>query len=171
MNSNTRKSIELLDMSTIQYFRNFQPNRLQLSNNTDKIRRPYIDVGDFLPQEDKFEIEIVRINLSSTTGDVYSIRLYYNEENNFEIKIQDEYETKFSEYKSEYTNIPTQGELFDLLISMYGEDDPIPHILNLIEFHELKSVADITQFIQFDSNLYPNLDEIFIDFLIKKVLQ
>ncbi|MFN5422501.1 MAG: hypothetical protein ACK5AO_04475 [bacterium] len=154
-------------MKTIEYFRNYRPDKIATNeNNTNEIRRPTYDVGEFLPEIEDSEVEIARINLASTTGDVYSIRITINEDKNYEVIINDEYETSFSEYEFEYKDIPSQGEIFDVLINMYGSGDPMPHLLNIIDFNEFKTVKEITHFIQFDSNLYPNLNEIFKDYLI-----
>jgi hypothetical protein len=56
----------------------FRPKDLFGNMNTKKIRKPFYDVGEFLPSFNKGSQEIARICLSSSTGDVISIRAKKN---------------------------------------------------------------------------------------------
>ncbi len=106
-------------MLDINKLRSLRPNKLNTYiDNTNGLRRPDYDIGEYLPPLRDSEIEIVRNSLASNTGDVYSIRAKINHENIYGINVSDEYEYQFDNYKTEYLKIPSQGEIFDILIVM-----------------------------------------------------
>ncbi len=88
----------------------FRPVVIHNVSNSQETRRPYFDVGEHLPRISAGYFEIARISLAYSTGDVISIRAKINK-NSIRIKVVDEYDTNFIEYKSVYNNIPTQGEI------------------------------------------------------------
>ena len=154
-------------MDRIETLRNYRPDKLPFSEDsgTSGIRRPHFDVGEYLPASKKGEIEFVRISLASTTGDVFSLRIK-KEKKSFVVTIVDEYETKFTDYENEYDNIPTQGEVFDIITDMNNESDSQPYWLAIIEQNGFDSIEEITDFMQIDSNIYPDLNELFKDYLV-----
>ena len=89
----------------------FRPKGLFDGGNTEKVRMPIYDVGEFLPSFKKGCQEIARICLSSVTGDVISIRAKKNKKG-YEIEVVDEYETEFIGYKKRFNEIPSQGDIF-----------------------------------------------------------
>jgi len=151
----------------IETLRNYMPGNLPFveDTGTSGIRRPHFDVGEYLPISKKGEIEFVRISLASTTGDVYSLRIK-KEEKSFEVTIVDEYETEFTDYENKYVQIPTQGEVFDIIINMNYEPDSEPYWLAIIGQNGFETIDQITDFIQIDSNIYPDLNELFKDYLV-----
>jgi hypothetical protein len=152
-------------MDRIENLRNYRPENLPFGEDgTSGTRRPHFDIGEYLPLPKKGEIEFVRINLASTTGDVYSLRIK-KEKTSYVITIVDEYQTVFTDYENEYDQIPTQGEIFDVIIKMNNGFDVESYWLPIIELNELDSIEQITDFIQFDSNMYPYLNDLFIDYL------
>jgi hypothetical protein len=90
---------------------NFRPANLFSENPTDNIRRPTVDVGEFLPSFGIGIVEVARISLESVTGDVISFRVRKTPKK-FALEIIDEYGSAFVGYKRIYNEIPTQGELF-----------------------------------------------------------
>jgi hypothetical protein len=140
----------------------FRPNELFLKSDKEKSRRPHIDVGEFLSPELNGYNEIARMSLSSTTGDVIVIRAKKTK-NGFKIRVEDEYDTEYSGYKTIYKLIPTQGEVFDVIKNL-SEDD-LNCLMQYIEYNDFKTIEEITDFIYIDSKIYPNLNELFIDYL------
>lgn len=155
-------------MDNIEKYREFKPelSAFFASDLTSGTRRPYFDVGEFLPKLNEGEIEFARINLSSTTGDVFSLRIR-RDKNKFIVRVVDEYETEFIDFKSEYDSIPNQGEIINVITSMNNEEDSQPYWLAIIEQNEFETIDEITDFIQVDSNLYPHLNELFSSYLIE----
>ena len=141
----------------------FRPKELFGNMNTEKIRKPFIDVGEFLPPSNKGYQEIARISLSSSTGDVISIRAKKTK-NDYKIEVVDEYETEFIGYKRKYKEIPTQGEMFNVFRDLNTESDSNYYWIEIVEMNELKTIDEITNFIYIDSNIYPDLNELLIEF-------
>ena len=154
-------------MNNIEQMRMYRPERLPFGDDsgTDGLRRPYIDVGEFLPDSEQDEIEFARISLASSTGDVDSLRIK-REDDLYIVTIIDEYGTVFKEYQDEYLHIPSQGEVFDIISEMCCDFQP--YCLDIIERNELRTIEQIIDFIQIDSNIYPNLNELFEDYLVQK---
>lgn len=159
-------------MDRIETLRNFVPDKLPFGEGTGTsgIRRPHFDVGEYLPVSKKRETEFARISLASTTGDVFSLRIK-KEKKSFMVTIVDEYNTNFIEYESEYDQIPTQGEVFDIITDMNNEPESQPYWLAIIEENGFETIEQITDFIQLDSNIYPNLNELFVNYLIENGFQ
>jgi hypothetical protein len=155
----------------MKYFielRNYRPDNLQTHQcQTSGKRRPYIDIGEYLPSFDNDEIEFARINLASTTGDVISLRIRQKKKNYY-INIVDEYEARYIRYKRKYDAIPTQGEIIDIITRMIISGERQPYMLAIIEYNEFKTVEEINDFVDFDSSIYPNLSELYIEYLIQK---
>jgi len=152
--------IQLMENKDIRLFR---PIELFGSKNTEEIRKPFFDVGEFLPSVDKGYQEIARICLSSSTGDVISIRAK-KAKNGYDVEVVNEYETEFIEYEKKYELIPTQGEIFNVIRDMNTESDSQYYWIQIVEMNELKTINEITDFIYIDSNIYPDLNELLIHF-------
>ena len=143
--------------------KSFRPNHLFGNKNTEKIRNPFFDVGEFLPSVDSGYQEIARICLSSTTGDVISIRAKKTK-NGYRVEVLDEYETEFIEYEKKYELIPTQGEIFNVIRDMNTESRAQYYWIQIVEMNELKTLDAIADFICIDSNIYPDLNNLLIGF-------
>ncbi len=146
--------------------RNYRPANLFIENTTEEIRRPTLDIGEFLPILTNGVVEVARISLASVTGDVISIRLRKTPRK-FAVDIVDEYGSVFVGFKRFYYEIPTQGELLNSIIDLYYESDGESIIWGNINVNELTTIANIKQFFNFDSNIYPNLNELFEEYLIQ----
>ena len=147
----------------IEDLRNFKPTGFLGSSNTKGIRRPFFDVGEHLPKAQRGFQEIARISLSSSTGDVISIRAKINKKS-IRISVIDEYDTKFLDYKSSYKSIPTQGEIFDVIRDMNNEPNSQYYWVEIVEMLELKSLKEIANYMVIDSLVYPNLNDLLMDF-------
>lgn len=146
----------------IDILRNYRPTHLVDEATTLDIRRPYHDVGEHLPIDKGF-IEIARISLASSTGDVISIRAKVNKQS-VRIKVVDEYDTRFIDYKSLFDQIPTQGEIADVIRDMNNEPLSNYYWLEIVQGLELKDLKSISQYFQVHSTLYPNLNELMLEF-------
>lgn len=140
-----------------------RPKELFGNKSTENLRNPNYDIGEFLPPLNKGYQEIARICLSSTLGDVIRIMAKKNK-NNYQIKVVDEYETKFIEYKKVFNEIPTQGDIFNIIRDLNTEKNSNYYWIDIIEMNELKSINEIKDFMYIGSNIYPNLNELLIDF-------
>jgi hypothetical protein len=141
----------------------FRPKELFGKMNTEKIRKPFFDVGEFLPSEEKGYKEIARVCLYSSTGDIISIRAKKNK-NGYEVEVVDEYENEFIGYEKNYELIPRQGEIFDVIRDMNTESDSQYYWIQIVEMNELSTIDEISDFMYIDSIIYPDLNELLIEF-------
>lgn len=155
--------------------KSFRPENLFGTRNTEGIVRnqqPFY-VGA-LPKLRRGQIEIARISLSTTLGDVISIRARGTAKG-YKISVVDEYEFEYFDYKSDYSSIPTQEEIFNVIRDMNFDDDRMGNSLYgnwiMLVIDENKTIAGITDYILFDSHIYPDLNELLKDFLVKIGLQ
>lgn len=139
----------------IQDIRSYRPSELSGSAHTKGIRRPFFNVGEHLAKAQRGFQEIARISLSSSTGDVISIRAKIKK-NSIRIRVIDEYETKFLDYKSSYKSIPTLGEIFDVIRDMNNEPNSQYCWIEIVEMLELKNLKEIANYMVIDSLVYPN---------------
>ena len=59
------------------------------------------------------------------------------------LEVFDENGTEFSYFKNIYTNIPTQGEIFNVIRDMNTESDTQEFLIELIAQHELRTIEEI----------------------------
>ncbi len=157
--------------------RAFRPASIALTGNTARDRHPTFDVGEFLPPEVGDSIEVARLVLASTTGDVVSIRATRTT-NGYAIDVYDEYtaeyEYGFEGYRRDYAQIPTQGEMIDLLTAMTVEEVAMspgqPYVQAVLENNELSSIEEALAFLRIDSRLYPELNSLLRAFLVQEGL-
>ena len=141
---------------------NYRPENILTPDGTDMVRNPYYDVGEFLPKAKAGTFEIARISMHSSTGDVISIRAK-KLSRHYKISVYNEYGTIFLEFKDRYTQIPTQGEVLDVILRMSDDYQSQEYIYSIIDQNGYKSITEITSFFYLDSNLYPNLNELFVN--------
>jgi hypothetical protein len=141
----------------------YRPLNLFSKNNTDKTRSRIVDVGEFLPDETDGFIEIARICLSSSTGDIISIRVKQSG-SEYEMDVVDEYETIFLDYQKTFQTIPTQEEVFSVIRDMHTELKSNYYWLEIVQMNELTTIKEITDFIYIDSNVYPELNTLLVEF-------
>lgn len=153
-------------MENINTLKSFKPDFNDFKNKptTNGTRRPYVDVGEYLPTLEKGEIEFARMTLASTTGDVISLRIKKSR-GKFHINIFDEYDTQFSNFQSVFDAVPTQGEIFSIITTMRNDPDAGPYLKTIIQEHAFEYINDITRFIQFDSFIYTHLNTFFKEYL------
>lgn len=75
-----------------------------------------------------------------------------------ELEVVDEYQTAFSNYRRQHSRIPSQGEMFDLLMGIDQSDGAGSWVRAVIEGNSIYSVDDALDFVSFDSNVYPDLN-------------
>ena len=160
-----KSKIELLNYTPDyqEFYRSFTNDKEQSNFGFGEV-----DMGSWLPSVEDNECEIVRINLASTTSDKISIRAKVLDLAKIEISILDEYMSDYNEsdiinFCTVFDNIPTQGELFNFLVSIkFGETNEQffpPPIVNVLDLTESQA------FFQFESSLYPDLDQLLFDYL------
>ena len=140
---------------------NYRPVNILKAEGTKKFRMPYYDVGEFLPKMKKGFFEIARICLASSTGDVISIRVKKNIKS-YRVEVVDEYETEFIEFNDKYQEIPTQGDVIDIIMNLNHDYDSQEFLYGIIQQNEFKTIDEIIDFIYLDSNFYPDLNQLFI---------
>lgn len=70
--------------------------------------------GEYLPETDDGDVEIARVAIASTTGDVQSVRAHHAP-NGIRIQVVDEYESEFSTGVRSYAQPLTLRELIDFI--------------------------------------------------------
>lgn len=119
---------------------------------TDQLR------GAFLPTPSSEQHEIIHIRYASTTSDCCSIRASRHG-SQLRLELVDEYEDDLiGETATLLDAVPTQGEIFDWLMSIRtrcGEPYIIPPIVPTL------TEAEAATFIQFDSEAYPGLSQLY----------
>ncbi len=88
---------------------------------------PLLMSGEYLPEEEEGEVEIARVVLASTMGDVISIRALFVEDG-YTYRVVDEYETAFVHPPLTTEGPLSLGELIGFLDAVRlqaGEDDPL----------------------------------------------
>lgn len=141
----------------------YRPVNLFSENNTDKTRGPIVDVGESLYIEADGFLEIARICVSSFLGDITSVRIRQID-SGYEVDVVDEYETIFLDYQKTFQTIPTQGEVFSVIRDMNTEPDSNFYWLEIVQMNELTTIKEITDFIYIDSNVYPELNILLVEF-------
>ncbi|MBA2527010.1 MAG: hypothetical protein H0V18_14700 [Pyrinomonadaceae bacterium] len=98
------------------------------------IRMPYVDVGEYLPDLLPGEVEIARIVLKSSTGDVVSIRARANVKR-ITYRVVDEYETSFNFEPRESAAPLTLKEILDMIDGLEDDKDGPPYVWGVLEMN------------------------------------
>ncbi len=139
-------------MQFIEELRNYRPKSISFKESP-------LFISNFLPSLDEGEIELAIINLATTTGDVYSIRLK-KESDHLLVNVLDEYQTLYVGFNNLYSQIPTQGELFDIITNMNSDDENQPFWLSMVKHNNFRTIPEIKEFIRINSKFYPNLNQL-----------
>jgi hypothetical protein len=142
----------------------YRPLNIMGFGNTNDISLPAAYVGNFLPKLEHGYVEIVRLCLRSTTGDIVSIRAKKLTKG-YRIMIVDEYHMEFENFIDFYRAIPTQGEIFEIIALMTPKGEEYSYLDYLVIHNEFYKVEHMAHFVYIDSNLYPNLNDMYLDFL------
>jgi hypothetical protein len=121
-----------------------------------QLRSPTYDVGEHLPELDPGEVEIARVVLQSTTGDVISIRAR-RAADHISYRVVDEYETEFA-CRPEVSTVPLALEQLLSLIHGFQDEDGafVPRVLGQFADDE-----DADEFLLAHSDFYPGLQGCF----------
>lgn len=114
--------------------------------------------GGYLPPLSDLEVEIARVVMDSTTGDVVSFRARPGEDGGVEYVVEDEYADEgwvYSFAPSWSAKPLTFGELLLLVASACRED--LPRVI------DLGKAQDVQNFLAFSSAYYPQLRQFFLD--------
>ncbi len=128
--------------------------------------------GLYLPELGDDEVEIARISLKSTTGDVISV-LARSESDKYHYCVVDEYESEFI-IKPEYSSMPlSMGELIELIdtVRMMVYEPPLVGLTSCFRNMHLdgidkvseKEVLALIDFVHVRSDYYPQLEAWYID--------
>ncbi|HUP22953.1 MAG TPA: hypothetical protein VNB06_08430 [Thermoanaerobaculia bacterium] len=128
--------------------------------------------GEFLPDANADEVEIVRIELASVTGDICQVRALRRREDRIHFRVVDEYWHEGVTYRvsPETSDQPlTLAELIDLIDTSEREEEAHPGGLvdSHLEFllHEeawIEGPTEIAAFATVTSAFYPMLNEYFL---------
>ena len=126
--------------------------------------------GEYLPDLSESEIEIGRIILECTTGDVDSIRVTRNEDG-YSYRIVDEYGSAFEipEHLRKTTSPLSLGEMVDLIDNTSRKFEGVeeseepglvkPHVTFMLS--EGYDPSEVMTFVRVESGFYPELEEFF----------
>jgi hypothetical protein len=122
---------------------------------------PLLMGGEYLPDYEGDEVEIARVALQSTTGDVISIRARKSG-GAIHYLIVDEYESQF-EYSPNRTKAPlTLGELINLIDTVKNDSMEYVGLTNTFRDMNLDAGSDpedLVDFVTVSSPFYPQLEE------------
>jgi hypothetical protein len=108
------------------------------------------------------EIIIAEIIFNSHCGD-YCFVTARKSNDRIGIDVRDEYDQVFFDFNHYFSQIPTQQEIFEILIGMKvrGSDDGRTYLVDVIFNNEFEQMEDILNFIILPSDFYPNLRLLF----------
>jgi hypothetical protein len=122
---------------------------------------PLLMGGEYLPDYDGDEVEIARVALQSTTGDVISIRARKSE-GEIDYSIVDEYGSQF-ECSPSRTGTPLAlGELINLIDTAKNKSMEYVGLTNTFRDMNLgdgSDPEDLVDFVRVSSSFYPQLEE------------
>lgn len=142
--------------------RGFRPANIFIETPTTNVRRPYVDVGEYLPKKKRNEVDVVRISLHSTLGDVIAIRVKKLRGGGYTVNVRDEYDGDFIEYRDEFEVIPDQGEIIDVITEFNNSETNTGFMFEILEEQEKTTLEAVMDFVYLDSNIYPDLNEMFL---------
>ena len=112
--------------------------------------------GEYLPGYPRGEVEIARIVLKSTLGDVMSIRARRTHAGTVLLRLVDEYESLFRSVQSRAKRPLTLGQLIEFIdnTNMVGEREPtLPFVEACVEYGAEGDIG----FVSLASDAYPTL--------------
>ena len=122
---------------------------------------PALMGGEFLPSIDAAEVEIARISMNSTTGDVISIRARH-EESGIRYSIVDEYETEFEPAIERSRQPLSTRELIEVIDrSSNGGDVGLVLPILAINYEYSDDPESLTSFMAVSSDYYPGLRDFY----------
>ncbi len=132
-----------------------------VGSHTD-IRNPYFEVGEYLPDLLPGEVEIARVALRTTTGDVVSVRAR-RDDNLIAYDVVDEYETPFT-FQPQASQEPlTLEEILSLIAGLQNEEDGSAYIWGVLELNFAEDERDdAPDFLSVHSDFYPGLHSHFV---------
>jgi hypothetical protein len=99
--------------------------------------------------------------MSSFLGDVTDIRIL-KKGNNYHIEIVDEYENRFVDYVNTYSNIPTQGEIIDVMCEFNSQATNTGFLFEVLEEIGKVTEDEVGQYVSISTDIYPDLNKMFI---------
>lgn len=115
---------------------------------------PMLMGGEYLPDQEEGEVEIARIEIRSTTGDVTSV---YARRDGPEIhyRVVDEYggDTLTGDTERTSTELLTLGELTDFFLGAWN-------LLEVLGFNEFSDLQSALAFFRARSEFYPDFDRL-----------
>jgi hypothetical protein len=114
------------------------------------------------------EIIIAEIIFNSRLGDYHFVTACMKNDR-IGIDVRDEYDQGFFDYNDEFSLIPTQQEIFEILVGMKvgGSDDGRNYLADVIFYNEFEKIEDISDFIILTSDYYPDLRLLFENWLFE----
>lgn len=117
--------------------------------------------GEYLPDYEPKEVEIARIEMRSTTGDVISFRARPGGEGGIAYRVVDEYDTRYDLPISASDQPLTLAEMLRVFEDTTSHDR-IGLVLPILEFNaESGEIDSLRDFVTVDSEFYPQLGPIY----------
>ena len=119
-----------------------------------------------LPELSENEIDAVLIFLNTfMESQVISFRIR-KENNEYHFSVVDEFSSSYFLSCDHGTEMPTQLEVFELLITMKEDDETESSVIeDIIQMNEFATIDEVIDFMEFDSYLYPDLNTFFRKYL------
>jgi hypothetical protein len=114
------------------------------------------------------EIIIANIIFNSHSGDFHFVTACMKNDR-ICIDVRDEYDQVFFDFNNVFSKIPTQQDVFEILVEMKvgGSDDGRTYLEDVIFYNEFEQLEDILNFIIFSSDYYPDLRLLFENWLFE----
>ena len=115
---------------------------------------PMLMGGEYLPDQEEGEVEIARIEIRSTTGDVTSVYAH-RDGSQIRYRVVDEYEGDTLTGATERTSVEplTLGELTDFFLEAWN-------LLEVLGFNEFADLEEALAFFRGCSEFYPDFDRV-----------
>lgn len=148
-----RRGVECTDYRPANYW---SAKEKPLRGSHTDIRKACYDVGEHLPELSPGQVEIARIALASTTGDVVSVRARRSK-HVIEYSVVDEYETQFT-FQPQASEEPlTLKEIIGMIDGLRVEEVGSTFIWEVLENLDDDDRDDASEFLSVHSDFYPGL--------------
>ena len=111
------------------------------------------------------DVVLVSILLESTLSDIIWVRAK-KKDDEITISISDEYQNRFSGFKRSFDHIPNQGEVFQILLDMRMKGEDLNFVDFILDRRAGESVEQIMSFLKYESDFYPDLNQLLESHLI-----
>lgn len=114
------------------------------------------------------EIIIAEIIFNSHSGDYCFVTASMSNDR-ITIDVRDEYDQGFYDFNDYFSEIPTQQEIFEILVGMKagGSEEGRSYLADVIYYNYFEEIQNVIDFITLSSDYYPDLRLLFENWLYK----